>query len=164
MIESIKKSVRIVFSYRRYKIIFLITALLMAFLYINAGQIITFFPDGVYFEFSPIRIFTIIAVSILFGLVLPMQLYSLKMASVRIKEGGITTSGVLTGMLGMSCCAPVLPSLLVLAGFSGTFLLSLNTLLQQYLLPLSLLSILLLLISVHLLSKNIAGVCKISRG
>lgn len=163
MLQNVKTSMGIIFSEKRYRVIALISTFVMALLYIYASQIITFFPDGsVYFEFSPLRIFTIIVVSTLFGFVVPMQLYALKIAKSRAKESGAAFSGIITGMLGMSCCAPILPSLLVFFGFSGTFLLSLNMALQRYLIPLSLLSILLLILSISLLSKNITSICKIN--
>lgn len=162
MLKEINDVLKMVLSNRRYQVISLLSFLSIALLYINASQLITVFPDGVYFEFSPIRIFTIAAVSGLFSLVVPLQIYSIKIASLKAKQSGATFGGVLTGMLGMSCCAPVIPSLLILLGFSGTSLLSLNTSLQTYLIPLSFLSIILLMMSLLMLSKGLAKGCKIN--
>ncbi len=118
------------------------------------------FPDGIFFELSLIRIVTLINISILFGIVVAMQVYFVSISKFRTREAGVAAGGLLTGMFALTCCAPLLPTFLVLFGFSGTFLLSTTAFFGKYLIYFSLLSIGLLLVSIYILSRSLTVVCK----
>ncbi|MBI4895291.1 MAG: hypothetical protein HY831_02235 [Candidatus Aenigmarchaeota archaeon] len=163
MFSKIKTSFGIVFREKKYILFAGICAFLMSILYMFTSQIITIFSDGVFFELSLIRITTLLAISILFGIVLAMQVYFVRISSFRAKEAGVAAGGLLTGMFALTCCAPVLPTFLVLFGFSGTFLLSTTAFFGKYFLYFSFLSIGLLLISVIVLSRSLTDICKINK-
>jgi hypothetical protein len=68
-----------------------------------------------------------------------------------------------SGILSISCCAPLLiPGLLSFVGFSGTTLASLNASMRAYTTPLALASILLMAGSVGLVSHTITATCRLS--
>ena len=162
MVNKIKTAFHIVFENKFYIFIAVVSAIVMALLYLFASQTITFFHDGIFFEFNLIRIITLATISTLFGIVIAMQVFFLRISTLRVKETGAAAGGMLTGMLAMSCCAPVLPSVLVLFGFSGTFLLSTTAFFGKYLLYFAALSTGLLLLSVVVLSRSLTSVCKVN--
>ncbi|MBI4894888.1 MAG: hypothetical protein HY831_00170 [Candidatus Aenigmarchaeota archaeon] len=162
MFEKFKTSFQIVFEDKKYIAIAAFSAIVMAFVYLFASQTITFFPDGIFFEVNYIRLATLFVLSGLFGIVISMQAYFIRLSLFRAKEAGTTAAGLLTGMLAMTCCAPILPSILVLFGFSGAFLLSTTAFFGKYLIYFSLISISLLLFSIYILSRNLTALCKVN--
>ena len=74
--------------------------------------------------------------------------------------GGL--AGTVTGILSVSCCAPLLiPSLLSFIGFSGTALVMFNITVRDYLGPLAILSIVLMAVSSVLVARTVTAVCKV---
>jgi hypothetical protein len=161
MLKEMKRALRLVFKDKRYALLAAGASAAIAVLYLFAGQVIAFFPEGVYFEQNLSKLGSVAVLSALFGIVIAMQVYFLKQSAVRAKESGMAFGGTVSGLFAMSCCAPVLPSVFVLAGFSGTALLSMTAFFGKYFLQLVLLSAGLLIASVIMLSKNITGVCKV---
>ena len=159
---NIGKSLGLMFSSSRiYYAITGISGILIALFYLFVGQIIVFFPQGIYIEPSPLRLGTVGILSVLFGLVMSMTVYNLRLARLSARGGGAGFGGALTGMLTCGCCAPVLPGILVLFGFTGTSLLSINTALQIYILPLSIVRIAALYISIRMMARTITMRCEV---
>ena len=72
------------------------------------------------------------------------------------------TAGTVTGILSVSCCAPLLiPTLLSFIGFSGTALVTFNIAVRDYLTPLAVLSIALMVVSILLVARTVTAVCKV---
>ena len=160
MFENVRTAFRIVFDDKRYIILAIFCSVLMGIFYTFSSQMITFFLGSVYFDFNAIRLVTLLLLSGLFGIVISMEIYFIKISIFRAREAGVAIGGVVAGMFALTCCAPVLPSLLVLFGVSGTFLLSTTAFFGKYLIYISLISIGLLLISIYILSRSLTSVCK----
>lgn len=78
-------------------------------------------------------------------------------ARTGLKGSSSGVGGLFVGIATMSCCTPLLlPAILSFIGFSGTQLLFFNMTLRQYILPLSILSVVLLLVS-----RSVVAACKI---
>src|SRR5438876_5429987 len=133
MITMIGTTLRLVFTRRGYVIGAVLTTLLTAALYTYAGQIVTVFADGTLFvDLEPTRLAALAAVSLLMGLVLPVQVFAVRRAAWDKRQGGTGLLGFVAA-LSSPCCSPlILPAILSFAGFSGTSLLSLNVTLYHY--------------------------------
>ena len=141
----------------------LLAASFFGIVFMLGTGMITFLPEGPFIELNLLRISTLLALVTLSGLVVPMQLFAIRKAKNGLKTSPSGLGGLLTGFATMSCCAPLLlPALLSFIGFSGTQLLFLNTTLKQYILPLSMLSVILLFTSLLMVSRSVVASCKIN--
>lgn len=157
------QAIKIVFAERRYAVIGMLAALAFGAIFVFGSGMVLFFPQGPFIEVKPLRIITLLLLTALAGLVIPMQWFALKKARRVWKEGASGVGGLFAGMATMSCCAPLLlPAFLAFVGFSGMQLLYLNAAVRQYAVPLSLLSVGLLTISLFMVSRSIVtNTCRV---
>jgi hypothetical protein len=131
-----------------------------------AGQIVVRLPiGGLYWDLQPSRLAAIGAISLGFGIVLPLQLASLRhvRAAARARAGTGLAVSSLTGLAAVSCCSPLLvPALVGVVGASGTTALSVNLTVHRWFLPLSLVSIGLLALSGLLAARGLVRGCKVA--
>lgn len=161
--KSLKIAFKLVFSEKKYYLIAIVSAALLASFYLFAGQIIVFFPQGIYIELSVVRISAVIILSILFGISMALTAFNLRKAKISLKSGGTNFGGIISGLVTCGCCVPLLPSLLVMFGFTGTSILSINTSLQKYLIPLVLFGIGALTISLKTTAESITKACEVKQ-
>lgn len=160
--RTVIQAVTIVFSDKKNIVLAFVAGSLFAAIFIFASGMVTFFPEGPFIEFQPLRIATLIALTLLAGFVVPMQWYAIGKARAGLKGSTSSFGGIFIGIATMSCCTPLLlPAILAFGGFSGTQLLFFNMTLRQYVLPLSILSIFLLSISLFLVSRSVVAACNI---
>lgn len=160
--STVFQAMNIVFQDIKYIILGSVAALLFGAVFVFSSEMVTFFPEGPFIEFNPLRLTTLLALIILSGLVVPMQVFAIQKARAGLKNSSSGIGGLFVGIATMSCCTPLLlPALLSFIGFSGTQLLFLNITLRQYVLPLSILSVALLSISLFLISRSVVATCKI---
>jgi hypothetical protein len=154
----------LVFTRRGYLLGAVLATLLTAALYAYAGQIVTIFADGTIFvDADPTRLAALVVLSLLMGLVLPVQVYAVRRAAWRFRQGGTGLLGFMAGLGSLTCCSPLLlPALLSFAGFSGSALLSLNVTLYRYFEPLAALSAVLLALSLVLAARDITRACALA--
>lgn len=132
-----------------------------------AGQIVVRSPiGGLYWDLQLSRLAVICAISLGFGLVVPLQVVALRqlraVARARASAGLAVSS--FTGLAALSCCSPLLvPALAGLLGASGTTALSVNLAVHRWFLPLSLVSIGLLALSAVVAVRGLTGNCRIVR-
>lgn len=156
------QAIKIVFHERKNILFGIVSALFFGGVFLFGTGMITFFPTGPYIEFVPTRILTLIALTVLSGITVPVQVYAIKKAKVGFKNSASGAGGLLAGMATMSCCAPLLlPAVLSFIGFSGTQLLFLNLAARHYAIYLSLLSIGLLAMSLFMASRSVNATCRI---
>jgi hypothetical protein len=131
----------------------------MALLLVWSSGLLTQYPTGWEVTASPQEFLTLLAIALLFGLLVPLEIAALtKARNAAGTVGGV--AGAVTGILSLSCCAPLLiPSLLSFVGFSGTALVTFNLTVRDYLGPLALLSVALMAGSVVLVSRTLASAC-----
>jgi hypothetical protein len=131
----------------------------MAVLLVWASGLLAYYPSGWEVYASPQEWATIALVSILFGLLVPLEVAAIAKARSAVASlSGL--AGVLGRVLGISCCAPLLvPALLSFVGFSGTTLVSFNAAVSAYAAPFALASIVLMVGSIFLVSRTITAVC-----
>jgi hypothetical protein len=131
----------------------------MALLLVWSSGLLTQYPTGWEVTASPQEILTVVAIALLFGLLVPLEISALTKARNAVGTvGGV--AGAVTGILSLSCCAPLLiPSLLSFVGFSGTALVAFNLTVRDYLGPLAMLSAALMAGSVLLVSRSITSAC-----
>ena len=135
----------------------------MALLLVWGSGLLAHYPTGWVVIADPEEMATLAVLSVLFGLLVPLEVAALtKARSVVGIAGGL--AGTLTGILSVSCCAPLLiPTLLSFIGFSGTALVTFNIAVRDYLGPLAVLSIALMAVSVVLAARTVTAVCKVPR-
>jgi hypothetical protein len=127
----------------------------------NSGGL-TYYPSsGWELYTTPLELVSMLVLALLFGVLVPLQV-----AAVRKARASVTAAGGLAGtamaVLGVSCCAPLLlPALLSFVGFSGTALLGVNATVRAWSLPLTLVSVGLMLLSIVLVSRTLAASCKL---
>lgn len=130
-----------------------------------AGQIVVRAPiGGLYWDLQPSRLAAIGAISLGFGVVVPLQGAALRQlrAAARARAGAGLAVSSFTGLAAMSCCSPLLvPALAGLVGASGTTALSVNLTVHRWFLPLSLASIGLLALSAVLAVRGLTRGCLI---
>ena len=130
-----------------------------------AGQIVVRAPiGGLYWDLQPSRLAAIGAISLGFGLVVPLQVAALRQlrAAARARAGAGLAVSSFTGLAAVSCCSPLLvPVLAGLVGASGTTALSVNLAVHRWFLPLSLVSIGLLALSAVLAVRGLTRGCLI---
>ena len=160
--KTIMQAVAIVFSEGKNIALAAVAGGLFAAIFVFASGMITFFPEGPYIEFQPLRIATLIALTLLAGFVVPMQWYAIGKARAGLKGSASSFGGILIGIATMSCCTPLLlPAILAFVGFSGTQLLFFNMTIRQYILPLSLFSVALLFVSLLMVARSVVASCRI---
>jgi hypothetical protein len=133
----------------------------MALLLVWGSGLLAHYPTGWVVIADPEEIATIAALSILFGILVPLEVAALtKARSIVGVAGGL--AGTVTGILSVSCCAPLLiPTLLSFVGFTGTALVTFNITVRDYLGPLAILSLVLMGVSIVLVARTVTAVCKL---
>jgi hypothetical protein len=137
-------------------------AIAMALLLVWGSGLLAHYPTGWVVIADPAEVATLAVLSVLFGMLVPLEVAALtKARSVVGIAGGL--AGTVTGILSVSCCAPLLiPTLLSFIGFSGTALVAFNITVRDYLGPLAVLSIALMAVSVVLVARTVTAVCKVA--
>jgi hypothetical protein len=160
---DIPRALAIGFARPRAYVLALAAALGMALLLVWGSGLLAHYPSGWVVIADPEELLTIAALSLLFGMLVPLEVAALTRArSVVGVAGGL--AGTITGILSVSCCAPLLiPALLSFVGFSGTALVTFNITVRDYLGPLALLSVLLMAASILLVARTVTAVCKLPR-
>ena len=138
-----------------------LAALAMALLLVWGSGLLAHYPTGWVVIADPEEMATLAILSVLFGVLVPLEVAAItKARSVVGVAGGL--AGTLTGILSVSCCAPLLiPTLLSFVGFSGTALVTFNLAVRDYLGPLAVLSVVLMALSIVLVARTITAVCKV---
>jgi hypothetical protein len=133
----------------------------MAALLLWSSGLLVHYRTGWELLASPPELATMALLSALFGLLVPLQIAALSRARSAVSTAG-GVAGTVTGILSLSCCAPLLiPTLLSFVGFSGTSLIRFNTTVSNLTVPLTFASIGLMLGSIALVSHTITAACKI---
>jgi hypothetical protein len=137
-------------------------ALVMALLLVWGSGLLAHYSTGWVVIADPEEIATVAVLSVLFGVLVPLEVAAMtKARGVVGVAGGL--AGTVIGILSVSCCAPLLiPTLLSFVGFSGTVLVMFNVAVRDYLGPLAVLSVALMALSIILVSRTITAVCKVS--
>jgi len=125
----------------------------------SSGLMVYYPLSGWEFDASAQETVTMVALAVLFGLLLPLEVAAVaKARSVAGGTGGVL--GSVFGMLSMSCCAPlILPALLSFVGFSGMTLLQVNVTVHEWATPLTIVSIGFMLVAIGLVSRTITAAC-----
>jgi hypothetical protein len=134
--------------------------LAMGALLVWSGGFLVYYPTvGWEFDATPIELATILVLSVLFGVLLTLEVAAVtKARSAAGTTGGIL--GTIFGVLSMSCCAPLIaPALLSFVGFSGMTILQVNITVHAWALPLTAGSIGFMLLAIVLVSKTITAAC-----
>jgi len=162
-VAEIRLALAIAFAHRRAYLLALLSAIGLALLLVWGSGLLAHYPTGWVVVADPEEAATVAALSILFGMLVPLEVAALtKARSVVGVAGGL--AGTVTGILSVSCCAPLLiPTLLSFVGFTGTALVTFNITVRDYLEELAVLSLVLMAASVALVSRTIAAVCKVPR-
>ena len=130
-----------------------------------AGQVVVRLPiGGLYWDLQPSRLAVIAAISIGFGITVPLQLAALQRAraAARARAGAGVAVSSLTGIAALSCCSPLLiPAIAGVLGASGTTAISVNLTAHRWFVPLSLLSIGLLVLSGAMAIRDLGRSCRI---
>ena len=143
-----------------------VVALTSAVVLAWAGQIAVRSPvGGLYWDLQPSRLIAIALMSVGFGLVVPLQIAALRQAraTARMRAGAGVAVSSFTGLAAVSCCSPLLvPALAGLLGASGTTALNVNLTAHRWFLPLSMVSIGLLLVSGVMAARDLSRGCAIA--
>jgi len=134
-------------------------AVAMALFLVWSSGLLAHYRTGWEVVASPQELLTVAAISLLFGLLVPLEVAALtKARNAAAAVGG--TVGAVTGILSVSCCAPLLiPALLSFVGFSGTELVTFNLTVRDYMGQLALVSVALMLGSLLLVSHTVTAAC-----
>jgi hypothetical protein len=128
-----------------------------------AGQVVTRAPfGGLFWDLEPRRLFAIAAISLSFGVAVPLQLAAIRQvrASARLRAGAGFTLASLSGVAAVSCCSPlVLPAILGFLGATGTTILDANLTAHRWFLPLSAVSVALLVLTSALALRDLGRTC-----
>lgn len=159
-VGQIRLALAIAFESPKAYLIGLVGSLAMLALLVWSGGFLEYFAStGWDFYATPQETATIVVLSILFGMLLPLQVA----AVAKARSAAATTSsmlGTIFGVLSMSCCAPlILPALLGFIGFSGMTLLQVNVAVHEWATPLTLASIAFMLLAIGLVSRTLTAVC-----
>jgi hypothetical protein len=137
-------------------------AVLMALLLVWGSGLLAHYPTGWVVIADPEEMATIAILSVLFGMLVPLEVAAMTRARSLVGVAG-GLAGTVTGILSVSCCAPLLiPTLLSFVGFSGTALVMFNVAVRDYLGPLAVLSFVLMALSIVLVARTVTAVCKVS--
>ena len=134
----------------------------MTLLLLWTGNVVSFSQSQWHLVPSVSYIASSLLIGALFGCAVPMQLVAVRMAAATAASTGGTVLGAVAGTASLTCCAPVvLPSVLSLVGFSGTEILSVNSVLHRFWLPLTTLSVLLLALSLYSVAQSLQLRCMV---
>jgi hypothetical protein len=161
-VERLRLALLIAFDRpRAYVLAAASAAAMLTLLVLNSGGLNYYPRSGWSFFAPPSEIATILILSALFGLLVPLQMAAI----TRARAASTAAGGVLGSVLavaGVSCCAPLLlPAVLSFVGFSGTALLGFNLALRDWSAPLTVASMSLMALSIGLVSRTITAECKL---
>ncbi len=141
----------------------LVAALGGAVLLCWSGQIVTRAPlGGLYWDLETQRLVAIAAISLAFGLAVPLQVAAIRQAraAARLRSGAGFALASLSGVAAVSCCSPlVLPTILGFLGATGTTVLDANLSAHRWFLPLSGASVALLVLTSVLALRDLGRSC-----
>jgi hypothetical protein len=141
----------------------LVAALGCAVLLCWSGQIVTRAPlGGLYWDLDTRRLVAIAAISLAFGIAVPLQLAAVRQAraAARLRAGAGFALASLSGVAAVSCCSPlVLPTILAFLGATGTSVLNANLTAHRWFLPLSAISVGLLVLTSALALRDLGRSC-----
>jgi hypothetical protein len=141
----------------------LVAALGCAVLLCWSGQVVTRAPlGGLYWNLDTQRLVAIAAISLAFGIAVPLQLAGIRQARVatRLRGGAGLALASLSGVAAVSCCSPlVLPAILGFLGATGTSILDANLAAHRWFLPLSAISVGLLVLTSALALRDLGRSC-----
>ena len=141
----------------------LVAALGCAVLLCWSGQIVTRAPlGGLYWDLDSGRLAAIAAISLAFGVAVPLQLAAVRQAraATRVRAGAGFALASLSGIAAVSCCSPlVLPTVLSFLGATGTTILGANLAAHRWFLPLSAISVALLMLTSALALRDLGRSC-----
>lgn len=141
----------------------LVAALGCAVLLCWSGQVVTRSPlGGLYWDLETQRLVAIAAISLAFGLAVPLQVAAIRQAraAARLRAGAGFALASLSGVAAVSCCSPlVLPTLLGFLGATGTTVLDANLTAHRWFLPLSAVSVALLVLTSALALRDLGRSC-----
>ncbi|MGH2442530.1 MAG: hypothetical protein ACRDFX_05150 [Chloroflexota bacterium] len=156
-------SIRMVFRNPWNVLLALVAFTGMAIFYLWSSQVLTFTGRGIELVVQPEFTAAALVMAVLFAALIPLMVYSFRLAVASASQTGGTVLGAVVGTASMTCCAPVLlPSVLSLFGVSGTSLLGINGVLSKYWLPLATLSIIFLLYSLYSVISGLNLECELS--
>ena len=146
----------------------LVAALGCAVLLCWSGEIVTRAPiGGLYWDLDTERLVAIAAISLAFGLAVPLQLAAVRQAraAARLRAGAGFALASLSGLAAVSCCSPlVLPAILGFLGATGTTILDANLSAHRWFLPLSAASVALLVLTSALALRDLGRACAVPAG
>jgi hypothetical protein len=141
----------------------LVAALGCAVLLCWSGQVVTRSPlGGLYWDLETQRLVAVAAISLAFGLAVPLQLSAIGQAraAARLRAGAGFALASLSGVAAVSCCSPlVLPAILGFLGATGTTILDANLAAHRWFLPLSAVSVGLLVLTSALALRDLGRSC-----
>jgi hypothetical protein len=146
----------------------LVAALGCAVLLCWSGQIVTRAPlGGLYWNLDTQRLVAIAAISLAFGIAVPLQLAVIRQAraAARLRAGAGFALASLSGVAAVSCCSPlVLPTILGFLGATGTTILDVNLDAHRWFLSLSAVSVALLILTSALALRDLGRACVLPPG
>jgi hypothetical protein len=145
----------------------LVAALGCAVLLCWSGQIVTRAPlGGLYWDLDTQRLVAIAAISVAFGIAVPLQVAAVRQArAARLRAGAGFALASLSGLAAVSCCSPlVLPTILAFLGATGTSILDANLAAHRWFLPLSAVSVGLLVLTSALALRDLGRACALPPG
>jgi hypothetical protein len=146
----------------------LVAALGCAVLLCWSGQVVTRAPlGGLYWDLETQRLVAIAAISLAFGIAVPLQLAAVRQAraAARLRAGAGFALASLSGIAAVSCCSPlVLPTILAFLGATGTSVLNANLTAHRWFLPLSAVSVGLLVLTSALALRDLGRSCALPPG
>jgi hypothetical protein len=146
----------------------LVAALVCAILLCWSGQVVTRAPlGGLYWDLDTQRLIAIAAISLAFGIAVPLQLAAVRQAraAARLRAGAGFALASLSGVAAVSCCSPlVLPTILGFLGATGTSILDANLAAHRWFLPLSAASVALLALTSALALRDLGRACALPPG
>jgi hypothetical protein len=141
----------------------LVAALGCAVLLCWSGQIVTRAPlGGLYWDLETQRLVAIAAISLAFGIAGPLQLAAVRQAraAASLRAGAGFALASLSGVAAVSCCSPlILPTILGFLGATGTSILDANLAAHRWFLPLSAISVGLLVLTSVLALRDLGRSC-----
>ena len=140
----------------------LVASLGCAVLLCWSGQVVTRAPlGGLYWNLGTQRLVVIAAISLAFGLAAPLQLAAIRQArAARLRAGAGFALASLSGIAAVSCCSPlVLPAILGFLGATGTTVLDANLDAHRWFVPLSAVSVALLVLTSALALRDLGRSC-----
>jgi hypothetical protein len=160
-VNTLWLALEIAFERRRAFLIAPGSALCMvALLGWNSGGLRYYPRTGLEFYADPVEIASIVGLSSLFGVLVPLELAAIVKARVGFATA-TGASGMFAAIASMSCCAPMLlPAVLSFVGFSGTALLGFNASVRRFAGALELASVVFMVMSIALVSRTLTAACQ----